>query len=337
MADKIHPALQPAVTVAVAETKGPGVTNDQGHPEPAPNTSQLMGMLKQLTAVTTQVAQTQQASITGLTAQVQQQLASINSLTNLLNTVVGGPSVAASLQQLYTLIQQDIASDATTAADIMARLDLKANASTVQGLSQTLNTLTGTTLPALSNTVAQHTTDLATKASVQALTEGLAGKASTQALTTGLAGKLSKSGDTSTGQQIGPNGMTAEAYITNQQVAIGVKRPIPVGFNIGTGNTTLDPVLTDPLGMSRKAMVLKVYLWMTTTATLAATVKVGTTPGGVEILSKTYLLTALPGLNNLLELSPPALVVLNPGTTIYVTANSGKWVCAVDTLFVTGL
>ncbi|RPD50064.1 hypothetical protein DNI29_04505 [Hymenobacter sediminis] len=168
----------------------------------------------------------------------------------------------------------------------------------------------------------------------QSQTKLVQAEATIAAHTTSLADKLSRAGDTSTGQQIGPDGMTNDAFITNRQVAIGVKRPVAVGFNIGTANTPLTPALIDPLGQNRKAVVLKVYLFMTTAAIgLGPTVKIGPPPGGSEIKSQTYLLTGLPGVNKLLELSPEVLTVLPVGSTIYATASSGKWAVFVDCLF----
>jgi len=151
-----------------------------------------------------------------------------------------------------------------------------------------------------------------------------------------LSAKLSKAGDTSTGQQVGPNGITPSSFITQQQVAQGVKRPLLYAAGVTSTNTALSPTLVDPLGLARPALILKVYLFMTGSPGLGlgTTIKIGTTPGGNDILNKVYLLAGLPGLNTLLELNQPTAVTIPTGSTLYATSSGGTWTVLVDCFYI---
>ena len=226
---------------------------------------------------------------------------------------------AAEPPNMRTLATQMVAV-ATVAQAAQTGLNGKANAGTVQAMSQTLNTLKETAMPALQAEVA---------------------------------GKVSKAGDIVTGPLVVP---AATATPTGkgaaprfEQVLGGINSPPRTAQNVGNTPVALD-ALTDTTGLNRKVLPVTIT-WLITEAapsTLLAVIggtvvlRVGTTPGGSEVYSKTVSVGLLPGLLGKLAAGnepPTAAVILNAGTVLYATAtpsagtNPGKWLCFVGSIF----
>jgi len=264
-------------------------------------------------------------------------------MANLLKTVMGGAVVAQNMQQLYQLIQQDIASDATTAADFMAQvtsvqqaLGSKANASTVQSISTKLNT-TADGLATVQSAVDTQ------KGRVDGLLQ-----TTVPALQTAVESKLSKAGDTATGQIKGPvadaTALGKTAYPRFEQVLGGINQPSRIAQNVGSTPVAFDP-LTDTTGLNRKVMPVNVIFLLTemppTSLLGSVTLKIGTTAGGSEVYSKNVSTSLLSGvLNKLTAEVPSTALQLNAGSVLYATVTSsgggspGKWVAYVLSVFI---
>jgi hypothetical protein len=143
-----------------------------------------------------------------------------------------------------------------------------------------------------------------------------------------LATKLNRTGDTATGPLMVPAAKDAAAATQLQQTYGGLNAPIRFVTAVGATAVAMQPgPLTDPTPQGRKAKPYNVILTMRTApaAGLGATITVGTTAGGSEVFSKTFLLTALPGLSTVLAPMQPVFIELPPGTTLYAKATAGTW------------
>lgn len=215
MAEKrVHAAIAPAADLAVEQSKGDIVIDEQGQPEAPPTTGELLIMFRQFVGVVTPLMQQLQA-VNDLQALALQTLQQQQAQTvSLLQSVIGGPAVAQSMQQLYTLLQQNIASDQTTAADLLAQIQQKANASTVQGLSNRLGSVE-TALPTL---------------------------ATTTALAQGLAAKLNLSGGTMTGalNVLTPTAAPNPLQMSQLPLSMSVVKTLPLLAIGGTWSSTVN-------------------------------------------------------------------------------------------------
>jgi len=155
--------------------------------------------------------------------------------------------------------------------------------------------------------------------------------------------RLLRSGDTATGSIMVPDATTGPAAPRFSQTYGGLNSPVRAAYGFGSAAVSLGPgPLTDPTPQGRKAQVIQVFLSMKTAPTLGlnVTVKVGTTPGGSEVYSKNFLLTALPGLGNLLAGVPTSIAELPAGTILYASAvnatlanSPGSWDVIVQSYY----
>jgi hypothetical protein len=211
-------------------------------------------------------------------------------------------------------------------------VDLKAPASTV-------STLTGQ-VTTLRNAVNDTSTGLATKASATDLTTQK-GRVDTlvsttvPALQTDIASRLLRTGDVATGQIVVATATAKTAAPRFEQVFGGINSPRRTMENITTGTTELQP-LTDTTGQNRKILPIGVMFLLTGSLNLGSnvTVKLGTTPGGAELYSKTYnLLTGLLG-KVLAPDVPTSATPLPAGQRLYATiTGGGQWTCFFDAVF----
>lgn len=227
-------------------------------------------------------------------------------------------------------------------------VDAKATAATV-------STLTGQ-VTSVRNAVNDSATGLATRASatdLASLTTTVAGKALATDLTTqktridGLltttvpalqadtALRLLRTGDVATGPLVVPTASNKQAAPRFEQVFGGINSPRRTMENVTTGTTEL-VALTDTTGQNRKVLPLSVLFLLTGTLNLGSTVtlKLGTTPGGAELYTKTYsLLTGL--LGKVLAPDLPATATPLPaGQRLYATiTGGGQWTCFFDAVF----
>lgn len=292
------------------------------------------------------------ADLNTLTATVSTK-ASNADLTTLQGTV---QTIPASIQQAKQDVKAELLGGAGAAYDTLqelATLDLNTNS-----LAQSLAVRLGSVEGLVNNTttgVAALNTALGTKAlasdltttnnNVAANTAAISLRATTTALATVSADvqtRLLKTGDTATGSIMVPNATVNAAAPRFDQTFGGLNSPVRGAYNFGTAATALGPgPLTDPTPQGRKAQVIQVFLAMRTAPTLgvSTTIKIGTTPGGSEVYSKTYTLTALPLLGNLLQSVPSSIAELPAGTILYAQAvnnlgtDGGKWDAIVQSYY----
>jgi hypothetical protein len=210
-------------------------------------------------------------------------------------------------------------------------VDLKAPAATVSALTGQVTTLR--------NTVTDASTGLATKASTTDLgaqktrIDGLL-TTTLPALQTDVSSRLLRSGDTATGPIVVPTATNKIAAPRFEQVFGGINSPRRTMENITTGTTELQP-LTDTTGQNRKILPIGVlFLLMGNQPSGSVTVKLGTTPGGAELYTKTYsLLSGLLGKVLAPDL-PASATPLPAGQRLFATVTGGgQWTCFFDAVF----
>ncbi|KAA9333417.1 hypothetical protein F0P96_10635 [Hymenobacter busanensis] len=299
MQQPTHPALEATKAAAVAEVKGPDkVVVKAGDPPVAvPKVDDLFKAFEQYRTVTVPqliaaaVATATQATLESVQLVLNQQAtANANALT------AQAQAFAASLGGY-----------ATTAA-----LDGKANASTVQGLSQTLNTLTGTTLPGLQQTVTQHTAD--------------------------LGNRLRKDQADATAFPLGvPASQDMGKAVQKSELAGGIQRPYRVFQNVGSTPVSayLRPGQTAPivdaLGLGQVYALLVVRIKTLVSPGLASTITLYR--NGTSFYTQTIALASLPVVGKVLDIlslttTLPADVVLP--ATITASASAGSFEIIID-------
>ncbi|MBJ6145749.1 hypothetical protein [Hymenobacter sp. BT559] len=290
-----------------------------------------------------------------IAAAVQPLLATIEQLTSLLNGKASANSLADLRQRVTTLTGTvDAKADAATvaqqfqanfeldqgqAAAIKAAQDLLANdgnllANLMAAQTQLGNLLTGlrtdVDLKAPASTVSALTGEVTkVRNTVNDANTGLAAtKALADTANTEVAKRLLKTGDVATGPIMVPKATQDAAAPRLEQTYGGLNAPIRYATAVGAAAVAMQPgPLTDPTPQGRKAKPYNVILTMRSApaANLGATITIGTTSGGSEVFSKTFLLTALPGLNAVLAPMQPVFIELPAGTTLYAKATAGQW------------
>lgn len=270
-----------------------------------------------------------------------------------LSTTVAGKATSTTVAALAGVVDTkasatDLSSLATTVAGKALASDLIATNNTVAANTTAINLrATTASVTALQTAVTQNTTDIAARATTAALAvqtgrvDGLL-NTTVPALQADTAQRLLRAGDTSTGPQMQPVATLGGAAPRFDQTFGGLNSPVRGAYNLGTTAVALGPgPLTDPTPQGRKAQVIQVFIAMRTAPVLgvSTTIKVGTTPGGSDIYTKTYALSALPALNNLLQAVPTSIAELPAGTVLYAQAvnnlgtDGGKWDAIVQSYY----
>jgi hypothetical protein len=346
MAATDHYFLKPAVQQALGlqlDAQGNPVLDAQGNPVLAPDVAQVYLYAQQM-----------RQELDVAKAAIQQFLALLNgkasadslaavrqNVTTLTSTVAGKADTTYVEQQFQANYDLDttqtnairaaqdlLATDGGLLANLLAGqqtltnqvsglradVDLKAAAATV-------STLTGQ-VTSLRNTITDPTAGLVA-------TNTLAATANTEANK-----RLLRSGDTATGPIVVPTATNKIAAPRFEQVFGGINSPRRTMENITTGTTELQP-LTDTTGQNRKILPIGVlFLLMGNQPSGTVTVKLGTTPGGAELYTKTYsLLTGLLGKVLAPDL-PASATPLPAGQRLYATVTGGGlWTCFFDAVF----
>lgn len=259
------------------------------------------------------------------------------------NNNVAANTTAINLRATTTAVTALQATVTQNTADIAT----KANAAALATQVGRIDALANTTVPALQAAVTQNTTDIAARATTAALaaqTGRIDALVTTTVpgLQTDINTRLLRTGDTATGSLMVPTASVGAAAPRFDQTFGGLNSPVRGAYNLGITAVALGPgPLTDPTPQGRKAQVIQVFIAMRAAPTLgvSTTIKIGTTPGGSDIYSKTYALTALPVVNNLLQAVPTSITELPAGTTLYAQAvnnlgtDGGKWDAIVQSYY----
>jgi ubiquinone biosynthesis protein UbiJ len=221
----------------------------------------LATLVDYLNALRMEVDTAKQANL-DLLARLATQAQAQAQTAQLLHLVIGGDAVAQSLATLYQLLQQDMASDSTTAADLLAKINTVAVVAA--GAATNVQLARGVADAALATTQQQATTlsDLGQK----------------------VAEKLPLSGGTLTGplNVLAPSGATNPLQLSSLPLSMTFQQPLPLialgglySFTVAVTNATVGQVVVLNLPPTMLSAGASYVAAVTAAGTVTITLKAG--------------------------------------------------------------